>query len=74
MKFFNKTTATPPNWVRGTLIGSSTQISEGAGARALFSDPLDDKSFESRFDQRLVELMNVKEVSPTDKSLGGSDA
>lgn len=74
MKFFNKTTANPPTWSRGTLTGSNSQLDSAAGARPLFSSPLDEDSYDDRFDRRQGEYMNVTETTPTDKSLGGKDA
>lgn len=74
MKFSNPTTYNPPTWVRGVLAGSSNQLAPEAGARPLFSDPLDEEVYETRFDQRQNQQMSVKDVVPTDKSAGGEDA
>lgn len=74
MRYFNKTTSNPPTWSRGQLIGQTSQLSPSAGARPLFSDPLDEEVYETRFDHRAGEFMNVKETVPTDKGLGGADA
>lgn len=74
MRFFNKTTSDPPTWSRGTLTGTSSQFGSEAGARPLFSDPLEKEVYDSRFDRRQGEYMNVKETVPTDKSQGGKDA
>lgn len=74
MKFFNKTTANPPTWSRGTLTGTNSQLSSEAGARPLFSNPLDEDVYETKFDRRQGEYMNIKETAPTDKSIGGQDA
>lgn len=74
MKFFNKTTDNPPTWSRGTLTGTNSQLGEEAGARPLFSNPLDEDAYDIRFDRRQGEYMNVRDTNPTDKSIGGKDA
>ncbi len=74
MRFYNKTTFKAPPWGRGTIVGPTSQLAKEAGARPLFSNPLEEESFDSRFDRRQTEQMNVKEAVPTDKSVGGGDA
>lgn len=74
MRFFNKTTDNPPTWSRGTLTGTTSQLSPEAGARPLFSNPMDEEVYDAKFDRRQGEYMNVKETIPTDKSIGGKDA
>lgn len=74
LRYYDKTVSIPSPWSRGTITGSSSQLSPDAGARPLFSDPLDDDSYETKFDRRQGEFMNVKETVPTDKSIGGVDA
>jgi hypothetical protein len=74
MKYFAKVTSRPPTWVRGSIIGSISQLSVDAGSRPLFSDPLDEDVYDTRFDQRQIEYMNVREAIPQDKSIGGVDA
>ena len=74
MRFYNKTTANPPTWARGQITGTNTQLSPKAGARPMFSDPLDDDVYDNRFDQRQGEYISTKDVMPTDTSIGGDDA
>lgn len=74
MRYFNKATYSKPPWERGTLVGSNSQLSPDAGARPLFSDPLDEEVYEARFDTRQVQQMTVRETIPTDQSYGGDDA
>lgn len=74
MRYYHKTTSNGPTWVRGSIIGSLSQLDPAAGARPLFSDPLDEDSYDTRFDRRQVEHMNVKEALPKDESIGGVDA
>ncbi len=74
MKFFNKTTGDPPTWVRGTMVGSNSQLPREAGARPMFSNPLDEEVYDTSRDQRQGEYMSIKETRGTDKSQGGVDA
>ena len=74
MRYYDKTPLIASPWSRGTITGSSGQLSPDAGARGLFSDPLDEEAYETKFDRRQGEFMNVKETVPTDKSIGGVDA
>ena len=74
VRYYDKTTTVASPWSRGTITGSSSQLSPDAGARLLFSDPLDEDSYETKFDRRQSEFMNIKETVPTDKSIGGVDA
>jgi hypothetical protein len=74
MKFFNKTTANPPTWARGQITGSSSQLDPEAGARPMFSDPLDEDVYDDRFDRRQGEYISTKDIIPTDTSIGGEDA
>ncbi len=73
MRFYNKTTYNPPTWSRGTIRGSTNQLSEEAGGRPLFSDPTAEEGYDKRFDLRQAEYMNTPEVAATDKSVGGVD-
>jgi hypothetical protein len=74
MKYFNKTTYSKPPWVRGTIVDSTAPSSAVIGARPLFSNPLDEEVYDTRFDQRQIEQMTVRDASPTDESYGGEDA
>jgi len=74
MKVFNRGTSNPPTWSRGTLTGTNSQLPREAGARPMFSDPLDEEVYETKFDVRQGEYISTKETLPTDKALGGQDA
>ena len=74
MRYYHKTTYSKPPWTRGTLVGSNSQLAPEAGARPMFSNPMDEEVYEVRFDTRQVEQMSVKETAPTDESYRGEDA
>jgi hypothetical protein len=60
-------------WAKNPLAVPVSPVSAALRERALFSDALDEESYQE-VDVRMDEIMSVPLTRPTDKSSGGRDA
>ncbi len=73
MRHWNKVTYVPRPWSKNTPLASASLVSANLRSRELFSDAMDDESYEGG-ESRLDEMMSIPLIVPTDTSYGGVDA